>query len=443
MDIAAGVVYRVLPRRAASRNYLENIMKPTSAGIDFGTSNSTVGVIVDGKPKLVTLEKEHLTMPSAVFFNFEDDTVQFGRQALLDYTENTEGRLMRALKSVLGSSLVNEKTRIKAKQIAFTDIIGLFIAYLKTRLEAEAGRPIENVVLGRPVQFVDDNPEADSRAQGELEKAAERQGFRNIAFQFEPIAAALDYEQTVRREELALIIDMGGGTSDFSIVRVSPERAQATDRKDDILANTGVHIGGTDFDRLLSVANVMPELGYMTPTKDGKRNLPVGYFFDLATWHRINMLYTSKAMTDLKEMRYEAARPELINRFIDVVKERYGHALAAKVEQAKIELTDQDETMMNAELANERLAVAFSRRGLEQAIRPAVDKVTATLNKTVADAQINASQITTLFLTGGSTAIPMVRESVRAMFPSATFVDGDMFGSVGLGLALDARRKFG
>ena len=93
---------------------------------------------------------------------------------------------------------------------------------------------------------------------------------------------------------MALIVDMGGGTSDFSIVRVSPRRAAATDRRDEILANRGIHIGGTDFDRLLSLAHVMPELGYLTPTKDGKRNLPAGYFVDLATWQRINLLYRAR-----------------------------------------------------------------------------------------------------------------------------------------------------
>lgn len=417
-------------------------MKPTCAGIDFGTSNSTVGILKDGRPQLIALEDQHRTIPSAVFFNFDDNSTRYGRRAILDYTENAEGRLLRALKSVLGSSLVNEKTRIKARLIPFTDIVGSFIAHLKNHLDQEAGQEITNVVLGRPVQFVDDDPVADARAQSELEKAARQQGFNNIAFQFEPIAAALDYEQTVRREELALIVDMGGGTSDFSIVRVSPERANSTDRKDDILANTGVHIGGTDFDRLLSMANVMPEFGYLTQTKDGKRNLPAGYFFDLSTWHRINMLYTSKAMADLKAIRYEAAKPELVSRFIEIVEDRYGHALATKVEQAKIELTDMPVTTMDVDLERERLSLPFTEPGLEVAIRPAVERVMQTLENTLRDAQLQPSQITTLFLTGGSTIIPIVRRSVATMFPSATIVEGDMFGSVGLGLTLDAKRKF-
>ena len=418
-------------------------MRPVYGGIDFGTSNSTVGVIENGRPRLVPLEQDDVTLPSAVFFNYEDNGIYLGRSAIGQYTDGVEGRLMRALKSVLGSSLVHEKTRLKSRSIAFTDIIGLFIGHLKKRLESHAGEHVDTVVLGRPVHFVDDDAEADAAAEAELEKAARAQGFRHIAFQFEPIAAALDYEQGVTREELALIVDMGGGTSDFSIVRVSPERAKASDRKDDILANSGIHIGGTDFDRLLSLAHVMPELGYLTPTKDGKRNLPAGYFADLATWQRINLLYTAKAKTDLRQMRYEAARPDLVERMIDVVDHRYGHALAGQVERAKIELTDRPAASVDVDLTGARFSAEITRDGLEETIRGDVERVSATVSRTIADAGLKPEDITAVFLTGGSTAIPLARRSILSLVPQARVVEGDVFGSVGLGLALDAVRKFG
>jgi hypothetical chaperone protein len=417
-------------------------MSPISGGIDFGTSNSTVGLVRDGRPRLVALEGDHVTMPSAVFYNFEDNGTYFGRRAIADYTDHVEGRLLRALKSVLGSSLVHEKTRVKARSIAFTDIIGSFIGYLKDRLETEAGQAVDSVVLGRPVHFVDEDEAADREAQDQLENAARAQGFKHIAFQFEPIAAALDYEQRVTGEELALIIDIGGGTSDFSIVRVSPERAKAEDRREDILASTGVHIGGTDFDKLLSVSHVMPEFGYKTQTRDGKRNLPAGYYFDLATWQRINMLYTPKAMSDLRQIRQEAAQPELVERMIDVVSHRQGHALAGRVERAKIDLTDAAETVMDINLPDERLQLPVRRAGLDEAIAGTVERVLKVVCDSVADAGLRPEQITTLFLTGGSTAIPLLKQSILALFPKARSVEGDMFGSVGLGLALDAKRKF-
>ncbi|MDX8440411.1 Hsp70 family protein [Mesorhizobium australafricanum] len=417
-------------------------MQSAFGGIDFGTSNSTVGVIRNGRARLVALEGEQPTLPSAVFFNFEDGFTYFGRRAISDYTDSIEGRLMRSLKSVLGSSLANEKTRIKARQIGFIDIIGLFIDHLKKRLEEDAGGPVESVVLGRPVQFVDDDTAADAKAQGELEKAAYAQGFKHIAFQFEPIAAALDYEQKVAREELALIVDMGGGTSDFSIVRVSPERARSTDRKTDILANRGIHIGGTDFDRLLSIAHVMPELGYLTRTKDHKRNLPAAYFIDLATWQRINLVYTAKAMNDLRQIRYEAERADLVDRFIHVVEHRYGHALAGLVERAKIALTDQSSAEVKVSLPGARFAAEITRAGLEETIRGDIERVAATVQQTIADAGVAASAITAVFLTGGSTAIPLAKRQILSLVPQACVIEGDMFGSVGLGLALDAQRKY-
>ncbi|MBZ9682984.1 MULTISPECIES: Hsp70 family protein [unclassified Mesorhizobium] len=418
-------------------------MHQAFGGIDFGTSNSTVGVIRNGKAGLVPLEGGQPTLPSAVFFNFEDGHTYFGRRAIGDYTDSIEGRLMRSLKSVLGSSLAHEKTRIKARQIGFIDIIGLFIGHLRTRLEEDAGGVVESVVLGRPVQFVDDDAQADAEAQGELEKAARAQGFKHIAFQFEPIAAALDYEQKVTREELALIIDMGGGTSDFSIVRVSPERARSTDRKDDILASRGIHIGGTDFDRLLSIAHVMPQLGYLSATKDGKRNLPASYFIDLATWQRINLVYTAKAMTHLRQIRYEAARADLVDRFIHVVEHRYGHALAALVEKAKIELTDMSSAEVAVKLPGAAFAAGITRDGLEATIARDIERVTETVAQTIRDAGVKPSDITAVFLTGGSTAIPLARREILSLVPRASVIEGDMFGSVGLGLALDAQRKFG
>ena len=417
-------------------------MKPAFGGIDFGTSNSTVGIIDNGMARLVPVEGAAVTIPSAVFFNFEDGHTYFGRRAIEDYTLNSEGRLMRALKSVLGTSLIHEKTRIKARTMPFSDIIGLVLGHLKSHLDTAHGTDVEHIVLGRPVHFVDEDEAADRSAQDELEKAARKQGFHHIEFQFEPIAAAMDYEQTVEREEIALIADIGGGTSDFSIVRVSPEARRRADRREDVLANTGVHVGGTDFDRLLSIARVMPELGYMTPTKDGKRNLPVSYFFDLATWQRINSLYTNKAMTDLRQIRYDAARPHLVDRMIDIVQHRQGHALAGRVEGAKIELAKGRAVAIDLGLAEEKVLVPLGPAALDEAIVTAVARIDATVDATLAEAGLAVERVDTLFMTGGSTGIPAVHAAIARRFPQARIVKGDVFGSVGLGLALDAHRKF-
>jgi len=412
-------------------------------GLDFGTSNSTLAIAAgNAPPRLLPLENGRPTIPSTIFFDFEADRTLFGRTATTEYVSGTDGRMMRSLKSILGSSLADEAVRIKRRLVPFLEIIGIFVAELKQRAELESGGPLDSVVLGRPVHYVDDNPLADREAQDQMESAVRAQGFRHIAFQYEPIAAALDYEQQVTREELGLIVDLGGGTSDFSVVRVSPERARATDRQADILATAGVHVGGTDFDRLLSLKKVMPALGYQTPTKDGKRPLPSGPYVDLATWHRINRLYTPDLLRELKHTAREARYPDRVEKLMSIITHREGHKLAGAVEDAKIALTAAEAANLAFEGTEIELTTPISRAELTAALEGAVDKIEDTLRSVVAIAGLTAERIDTLILTGGSTQIPAVMQRLRANFPNAQFVATDAFGSVGLGLALDAVRKF-
>ena len=261
------------------------------AGIDFGTSNSSVGLFQDGRPQLLDVAGQGRSIPSAIFYASEAADISFGKHALLSYTEDVEGRLLRSLKSVLGTSLMKETTRIRNRRVAFDDIIGDFFGFLKAQLDNQRERETQSVILGRPVHFVDDDPQRDQDAQRQLYDIASKAGFKHIEFQYEPIAAALNYESTLDKEALVLIVDIGGGTADFSVVRASPERHTLHDRSDDVLGSMGVHIGGTDFDRLLSLHRVMPDLGYGTSVKDSDRLLPGSVYFDLATWHRIPLLY--------------------------------------------------------------------------------------------------------------------------------------------------------
>ncbi len=412
-------------------------------GLDFGTSNSTVSVLdAQGIPRLLPLEDGRPTIPSVLFFNFEEDAIRFGRHAVREYVSGVDGRMMRSLKSILGTDLFDDRTRIKSHNIAFTEILGTFIAHLRQQAELTLGRGIESVVVGRPVRFVDDDDQADAEAQRQLEGAIRAEGFRHIAFQFEPIAAALDYEQQVITEELALIVDIGGGTSDFSVIRLSPERARSTDRAADILATAGVHIGGTDFDRLLSLAKAMPELGYQTPTADNKRVLPSAPFYDLATWHRINRLYNAKTIAELRQTRNEARYPERVDGMLAIVQNRLGHALAGAVEEAKIALTDSQTSLLSFDSAETELTVVISRNELADAIARAVGRIDDAITTTLNAAGIPATAIQTLMMTGGSTQIPAIMERLRARFPHARFAATDAFGSVGLGLALDGKHKF-
>jgi hypothetical chaperone protein len=418
-------------------------VSPRHCGLDFGTSNTTVGVAHGNAARLIEVEGDRVTIPSTIFFDFETDQTLFGRAAIAEYISGTDGRMMRALKSILGSSLSDEAVRIKRRVVPFLDIVGTFVAELRARAEAALDHELDQVVVGRPVHYVDGDPVADREAEKRMAKAVRAQGFRHVEFQFEPIAAALDYEQRVTHEELGLIVDLGGGTSDFSIVRVSPERAKASARQGDILATAGVHIGGTDFDRLLSLKKFMRALGYQTSTLDGKRPLPSGPYVDLATWHRINRLYTTEILRELTQTEREAREPQRVAELISIVRHREGHRLAGDVEAAKVALTAADATTMHFEGADVTLDMPVSAADFGVIIADSIDRIADTIGIALAMAKIPADRIDTVILTGGSTQIPAIMARLRAMFAEARFVETDAFGSVGLGLALEAKRRFG
>lgn len=412
------------------------------AGIDFGTSNSTLGLADDAGARLLPLEGDDVTLPSAVFFHSDAPDVDFGRAALTAYLEGEDGRLLRGLKSTLGSGLINDRTAIGSRAVSFRDVLARFIGHLRQKLDA-AAPGIDRAVFGRPVHFVDDDPAGDSAAQAVLEEIGRACGFREIAFQYEPVAAALHYEQGLKAEELVLVFDIGGGTSDLSILRLSPDRARAPDRADDILATGGIRVGGTDFDRLLSLAEAMPQLGYLSSSKQGQGILPRHYWQDMATWHRINALYAPRVMADLKGLRHEADRPDLIDRMIHVVTHRHGHAIAIEVERAKIALSDTEAARLMLSALTTGPNPMIRRDAFDAALAAPVARIRALIDGTLTTAGLTPDSIATVFLTGGSSQLPLLRAMVAEALPQARLATGDMLGSVGTGLALDARRRFG
>lgn len=418
---------------------------PDACGIDFGTSNSTAACArgdAPGRVRLLALEDGRPTLPSVVFFHAEDGHISYGRAALADYLAGDEGRLMRSLKSLLGTALIDEQTEVAGRALPFRELLGQFIAELKRRAEQAAGRSFTRAVLGRPVFFVDGDAAADRRAEDTLAGIAHAAGFREIAFQYEPIAAAFDYESQVTREELVLVVDIGGGTSDFALVRLAPERAGRADRRSDILASGGVHIGGTDFDKYLSLASVMPTLGLGSLLKSGLL-MPSAPYFNLATWHTINFAYTRKAAAQLAELRREAAEPEKLARLQALVAQRAGHWLAMQVEQAKMALSGAGETRMDLGRLSAGETLLLQRVDFDHAISTLVDDIAASVNGLLRDAGVPADAVDTVFFTGGSSSVPLLRERIAALLPRARRVEGDLFGSIGSGLALDALRQFG
>ena len=425
----------------------------TYCAIDFGTSNSAVAVPDGAAMRLIQLEPGFRTMPTAVFYPGDGGRrgqaapCEFGRAAIAAYVDGIDGRLMRSMKSILGSSLVEQTTDVGGgRGVRFLDIVATYLRHLKKCAEAAAGAPVDRAVVGRPVYFVDDDAERDAQAEAALRSAAASAGFREIVFQYEPIAAAFDHEQAVTREEKVLVADIGGGTSDFSLVRVGPERTGRVDRKADILANHGVHVAGTDFDRRIELASILPLFGYGAygPSIDGAppREVPSAVYFDLATWHLINTVYNPQRVVELRGMRSFYADAAQHRRLMTVVSEHYGHDLVARAEAAKIAVAGGGRSTIDLDHVEAGLASELDEVEAARALDADLDRIVAAARTTVAQAALAAEAVDALYLTGGSTGLDILSERLRAAFPGARLVRGDRFASVATGLALFAQRRF-
>jgi hypothetical chaperone protein len=297
--------------------------------------------------------------------------------------------------------------------------------------------------MGRPVHFVDDDPVRDRLAETTLRQTAQTAGFEQISFQLEPIAAALDYERRVERETLVLVADIGGGTSDFTVVRLGPERmhraqqrrtqGKTSDRADDILATSGIHIGGTDFDHKLNIEEVMPLLGHRHQGPRG-REVPSAVFFDLATWHLINWRYSPKAQREAQELRSSYTNVTLHDRLMTVHTERLGHLIANEVEQAKIKSALQA-SPLDLSPIERGLQAHINADTIARHLRDALAKVVHCAQNCVTLAGVAPSKLDAIYLTGGSSALAPFQQALREGFPGVPLVEGDLFGGVAAGLA--------
>jgi hypothetical chaperone protein len=422
------------------------LARPSGApalGVDFGTSNSAIACVgADGAAQLPALEGAERTLPSAIFFNAEDNSVAFGREAMALYLSGTEGRLMRSLKSLLGSPLLQEHTALPHGSASFEDILVRFLAELRRRAEARLGRPCLRAVIGRPVHFVDDSRERDAQAQQDLQRAALRAGFEEVDFELEPIAASFDYERRIDREALVLVADIGGGTSDFSVVRLGPKRMRRKDRAGDVLATSGVHIGGTDYDRRISLEEVMPCLGRGHIGPQG-REVPSGVFFDLATWHLINIVQSPRRVREAQQLRPDYSDVRLHDRLMTVLQERLGHQLAAQVEQAKIAVSVHGAAAPIALASLEAgLQVELAAGALQSHLADLLEQVVESARECVQRAGIEGGKLDAVYLTGGSAALKAFQQAMAQAFPGVELVEGDLFGGVAAGLGYAAQRRF-
>ena len=407
-------------------------------GIDFGTSNSAAAYLVDGRPRMIPMGSGQMTMPTTFFFDQETRRTLIGEPANQALLDGAEGRFMRALKRVLGTSLMHEKRQILHERVTFVDIIGRFLNQIKTRAEAETGLTFDRVLSGRPVVFHGQDDPREAQAEQDLRACYLAAGFTHVDFMPEPQAAAIASGALDQSGGIGLIVDVGGGTSDFSLFRSGADGVE-------ILANHGVRIGGTDFDRAINIDRVMPLLGKGSVLRkvmgDGTSPTPNAIYNDLATWEKIPFVYTPQNTRMVAEMVRLAQEPEKLSRLATVLEDELGHDLAFATERGKIAANGgQDDPRIMLDMIQRGLSAPLTSQDLDDSLSRHGDQLSEGAHVTLGMAGLRADQVGQVIYVGGSSLMTMVSDRMRALFPDAQHSFSEVFTAVADGLAIAANR---
>ncbi len=390
-------------------------MQAHTLAIDFGTSNTAAGYMLNGAPALLDIEPNSPTLPTSIFFDFDSRKILFGTPANAALITGEYGRFMRALKSVLGTGIMHEKRRIMDEQIDFIEIISRFLREIKTRAEAASGLRFKTALSGRPVHFHSDDPVKDAQALKDLRACYLRAGFTDVDFMFEPKAAALANHNHLPQGSIGLIVDIGGGTSDFTIF-------EALNNGIKIRASHGVRVGGTDFDRKLSIDHIMPLLGKGSQIRkafgDETMQAPNAIFHNLATWQKIPFLYNGETRREANELLKHAAEPHLLKRLTETLEHELGHDLAFAAERGKIAANKAD-AVIDLTVLEPHLTAPLSQAALGHSLQALTSKIQTAATDTLTSASLTPAQINSLIFVGGSSLMNVVEATVQSHFPTA------------------------
>jgi hypothetical chaperone protein len=416
------------------------------AGLDFGTSNSAIGYANGNTLHLNRFEQGTQSVPTALFYDYDEAILVCGHEAEARFLEGHDGRYLRALKSILGTSLAKESTRMGRRSWTFRSLLVRFLAELKSSVERSAGTEIQSLVAGRPVRFVDENDQKDAEAESLLREVLEESGYREVQFVYEPVAALIDSESNMQDPKYVLVADIGGGTSDFSLAYRSPTAISKRTTGFEILANHGVHIGGTDLDKTLSLKAVMPSFGYGSEmralTSEAILPVPPSYYIDLATWQKIHLCYTHATKRQVSEVMRQALEPLRIERLLKILERQLGHKLANAVEQVKIALSHNPTSTLAFSGINDMPTIEVNQKSLSRYLEPPLERIGRTARKTLEIAGVTPDKVDHIVLTGGSTLLPDVRRTIVNCVPNARIVPSDPFVAVAKGLTKAAQRTF-
>ena len=404
--------------------------------LDFGTSNSAAAMLKDGKVRRLPIETASDTLPTAVFFPTDRGAMKIGAAATEALVSGEEGRFMRAMKSALGTTLFHEARLIGGRRRTLADVVTEFLLTVKQRAEAAAGCRFDRVLSGRPVHFHNQDNERDTKAEADLRACYKAAGFTAVGFMFEPEAAALAAHEQTRAGEIGLIVDIGGGTSDYSVFR-------SDGRNLTILASHGIRLGGTDFDKAISMTLAMPWLGLGSQLRremgEGLLPVPRHIFLDLATWAKIPFLYTGETRAKVAEMVKLAVKPRLLRRLALVLQAELGHDLAFAVEAGKIASNGGEGSVIDMGRIEAGLTVPISAGSVDRALARFRAPLTQAAAQVCAAAGIREDDVAAVVLVGGSSLMRVVSDDARTQFPRATLYSHDPFTAVVDGLALATR----
>jgi hypothetical chaperone protein len=426
-------------------------------GLDFGTTNSAISI---AKPdRTVELAKfkvdSHIstTFRSILYFDAENlnknnsPRAVAGPEAITSYLKGrTHGRLIQSMKSYLASHLFTQ-TNIFNYTFSLEDLIAMIVRELRVAAESQFGRLGKAVVVGRPAHFSGAKEENDdSFALNRLRSAIEAAGFEQVTFEFEPVAAAYKYQMQLDHEELVLIADFGGGTSDFSLVQLRPYNRSYEGDDSVIIGTDEVGIAGDTFDSKMMRHVVAPKLGLNSRYRSPFGNIlavPFWLYEHLEKWHYLSFLKTKRTMEQLKELSFQALEPDKINALIHVVENDRGYQLYRSVENTKCQLSKNETASFSFEDFPIQIIELMTRRDFEKWIAPETQQIADCIDRLLKQCHLSAKDVDTVFMTGGSSFVPAIRSIFEQRFGGAARLRaGEELTSVATGLAVSALRRF-
>ncbi len=419
-------------------------------GFDFGTTNSSLALAnEDRELRLVDFPvsagESTQSYRSLLYLQRLQEagrtTIQSwsGPQGIAQYLSAEEkGRLIQSLKSFLASRGLRT-TEVFGRHIEVEDLVARILRDIRGASEKQFGSSVREAVVGRPVRFVGARTEEDDEyAVGRLRDALGRAGFEKIRFEFEPIAAAYYYEASLEHDELILIGDFGGGTSDFSLLNVGPSHRGRSQETRAVLGSEGLGLAGDAFDAKIVRHLVSPELGAHTQLRSGSKLLPVpGWVYHkLERWHHLSLLRSQETLNMLQSVAKQALEPVKIEHLLYLVRNDLGYHLHRAVQRVKVELSAEDRSVFEFVDGDMDLRAEVSREQFENWIGHELHSIAGSVDRLLEKTGVSAKEVDMVFLTGGSSFVPAVRRIFETRFGGTKIRTGDEFTSVASGLAL-------